>query len=368
MLRSLRLVALFLLVQVAACTDPVVPEYQFETGFLIIEGRMTDRPGTSRVEVRRNAELFGDYTLVPLIDARVSSIDDRGEVVQWALAADEKSYVPPADFVVLPDRTYALSVETLEGELIESEHQALPDRVPLTNLRWQFAQEAYYSEERDRFVPAFTFLVDVDDPAGAGNYYQFRYRTWEMIDVCASCEQSRYRDGECIASPDTRYVTRWDYLCDVPCWIANLGVGRNVFSDNLSDGQLIEGIAAARLDYERPGGLLIEVEQATISGAACEYGQIVENLAKNAGGLNAPLPAPLVGNLRDLSELRTDVLGFVSVEAVTSERLYLDRQSVDGQAISGGQEIFLEPAVPFPPSAPCTGRNRTPERPTGWLD
>ncbi|MBB4078694.1 hypothetical protein GGR28_001307 [Lewinella aquimaris] len=360
------LTCLLLLFGLSACTDPVVPTYRYETGFLLVDGRITDQPGYSQVAIRRNTVLFGQYTLGPVTGAVVSSLDDQGQRTEWVAVDSGGLYVPPNDFVAQPGRTYSLSIATPEGEVVESDPQQLPPAVPFLNPRYRFEQEGYFSTSRNRFVPTFTFLVDVEDPPGEENFYKYRYRTWESIAVCATCRRSRYRNGECIEGPGTNFVNRWDYLCDLPCWISTLGQGSSIMSDALSDGRRMTGVEAGRLDYERPGGLLFEIEQANISRDAYEFGQVVENLSENSGGLNAPLPAPLIGNLRDRSDQRTDVLGFVSVEAVTVDRVYFNRDTVDGTSLPYDGQIILEPVLPSPPAAPCTGGNRTPVRPFGW--
>ena len=351
-----------------ACTDPVAPTYNFRAGFLVVDGRITDQPGYSYVTIDRNVEQFGEYRLVPQAGARVTSQDDRGEVLTWLPSDTVGYYLPPPGFAAEGDRSYTLRIETAEGELIESPPQALPPKVPFRNLRYRFDQEAYYSENRKRFVPAFTFLVDVDDPAGEQNYYQYRFRTWERVDVCMTCRRSRYRNGQCVEEPDTRQVDYWDYLCDVDCWATNIGAGRKIYRDEFSDGSTVTGIEAGRVDFARLGGLLFEVEQANISSRAYDYAEILDNLANNSGGLNAPLPAPLVGNLSDASELGTYVLGFVSVESLTVDRVYFNRGDVAGASLPNPYTVKLEPVVPSPPTAPCEGGNRTSTEPAGWME
>ncbi|MEM9261746.1 MAG: DUF4249 family protein, partial [Bacteroidota bacterium] len=246
--------------------------------------------------------------------------------------------------------------------------EPVPSAVPITNARVKFEQEAYFSTGRNRFIPAFRLLVDLQDPPGERNFYQFRYTTFQTIDVCASCERARWRNGECIAGPDTRFVSRWDYLCDATCWVFSTGADLNIISDEFGEGRLIEGIEAGRFDYDRPGGLLFDVHQYSISQAAFDYNNVLKDLADGAGGLNAPLPAALVGNLTDVSETGTNVLGFVGVAAVANERIFIQRDTFGGTSLPFDGSILLEPVMPTPPVAPCEGTGRTRERPEGWQD
>ncbi len=350
----------------STCTDPVVPVFQFETGFILVEGRITDTPGYSEIRVSRSELLFDNYTLSPELGATVSSISSDGEEVSWEQVGGSSAFRAPEGWVAEAGKSYSLRIITSQGEMVESEPEQLPTSVPMQNVRVEFEQEAYFSTGRNRFIPAFTLLVDVDDPPGEDNFYQYRYTTYEMIDVCASCERSRWRDGVCIAGPGTNFVSRWDYLCDAACWVFSNSQDLNILSDEFSQGQRIEGIPAGRFDYSRPGGLLFDVQQYSTSAAAFAFNSTLKELADGSSGLNAPLPAALIGNLSDLSEKGTPVLGFVSVSSVSTERVYINRESFGGTSLPYDSQIILEPVMPTPPVAPCEGTNRSRIEPEGW--
>jgi len=174
-----------------------------------------------------------------------------------------------------------------------------------------------------------------------------------------------YRNGQCIDGNVPVFVSEYDYLCDVPCWVVNRQAGRNVMSDAFGNGRRIEDVLAGRYDWRRPGGLLLVTQQMTTSRASYEYNSVIEDLAEGGGGLNAPLPAALVGNLTDVSENKTGVLGFVGVGSLNEGRVYINRDTVDGTSLPFNETYDPEPIL-FPPSAPCAGGSRTPARPIGW--
>lgn len=358
--------ALLFLAFVTTCADPVTPVFRFEAGFLLIEGRITDTPDFSEIRVSRNEILFGNYSLVPIPGSIVSSIDNDGQEVMWEPVAGSNAYRAPQGWTAEAGKSYYIRVVTPQGEIVESSPERLPSSVPLLDARVEFEQEAYFSTSRNRFVPAFRLLVDLEDPADEKNFYQFNYSTWQTIEVCASCERARWRDGVCIPGPDTRFVSRWDYLCDAECWVTSQGEGRNVLSDEFVNGNRIENVEAGRYDYDRPGGLLFVLEQYSITEAAFEFGEVLEDLAEGGSGLNAPLPAALVGNLTDISETKTNVLGFVGVAAVNTERVFINRDTIDGESLPYDGSVILEPVMPSPPVAPCEGGTRTRLRPLGW--
>jgi hypothetical protein len=362
-----RLAALSALVAaLGSCVEPVEPAYDYQTGFYLVEGAVTDREGGSEVRVSRSKLEFDIYQLEAVNDAEVVSLDDAGNTVSWSRVNREGIYRPPAGFRGEVGREYRLQIATPEGNLIESAPERLPEPVGFANLRFSFNQEAYFSPGRDRFVPAFTFLVDLDDPAGTDNFYQFRYRTWQFTTICATCNNSVYRNGLCVRTPGSRSVDYYDYECSETCWTRREGNSFRLISDELNPGGDFSGLPVARLDYTGRGGLLLELEQRNLTRSAFAYFQILNDLTEGSAGLNAPLPAPLYGNLIDRSDAAVDVLGYVAATSVSRERVYWNRDRTDGTPLSLPRAPVYEPVNPSPPTAPCEGPNRTTERPAGW--
>ncbi len=348
-----------------SCTDPAVPEYDYANDFLLVDGRIISEPGRSQVKVSRSGIRFGNFRLSPIEGARVVSVDEQaGTEVAWVAQQEAGVYRPPADFLPLTGRSYFLRISTDEGEVVESTPEIILPAVPVTDLRYRFEQEAYYDTELERFVPAFTLLVDLDDPPEEDNFYQFTYRTWERTVICKTCFGSVYRDGNCVQRSGVEY---YDYACDDVCWSIGQSTAISILSDVLTDGGgPLRGVPAGQLVFTGSGGILAEVEVSAISPAALEYLRQLRQLTEGAGGLNAPLPAPLYGNLRDRSPTQTNVLGYVTAAAVSSQRLYWGRDTVPGTPLRAPRVPRYEPLDPSPPSAPCSGPNFTSEQPEGW--
>ncbi|WP_116127338.1 DUF4249 domain-containing protein [Lewinella sp. IMCC34183] len=355
----------FLLFLLQSCVEPVVPEYDYTTGFLLVEGDIVDQPGYSRVALRRSTREFGNYRLDPVTGAAVSSIDGDGREVPWR-ETEAGTYVPPEDFVAQAGQTYHLEASLLSGEHVISEDERLPTAVDLPALRMRFEQEAYYSSEAERFVPAFTLLADVADPAGEDNFYRYTHRSWSQLAICATCYNSVYRNGSCVQTPASRNVPRYDYSCDGTCWAITRGRSVRLLSDALNPDGIFRDVPVARLDYVGSGGLLVEVEQYAITRAAFAYYEVLQDLTEGSSGLNAPLPAPLYGNLRATDDAAPAVLGYVAVSSLATRRLYWNRDAVDGEPLSRPPPPVFEPVSPSPPSAPCAGPNRTATEPEGW--
>lgn len=345
------------------CVEPVVPEYDYQTGFFIVEGTIVDRAGKSSVDIDRSEFKFGRYQLVPVTDASVISRDELDREVTWRSTETPGQYAPDSTFAARPGGSYQLVIATATGELIESTVETVPQVVPITGLRMSFNQEAYFSNDRERFVPAFELLVNFKDPEGEDNFYQYYYQTWSRTSVCATCYGGVYRNGRCMARLGVDY---YDYPCDRVCWATQTGTQFKLHSDALSPGANFRGVPAATIDYVNSGGILAEVQQYAIGRRAHNYYGEVQTLTDGNTGLNAPLPAALYGNLTDRSDRATIVLGYVAAASLSTERLYWNRDTIPGRPLSIRPPVMYEPIFPSPPTAPCAAPGFTPTRPTGW--
>ena len=349
------------------CVDPIEPSYDFETDFILVEGLILDQPGLSEVRITRSEIFLDNYTLVPIEGLRVVSVDEDGNEEEWTRIENTSKYRPAEDFAAETGRAYYLRITTPEGRTIESSPEIMPDPVPIQSAELRFEQEAYFNDNLNRFIPAFRLLVDLQDPPDERNYFQWQFRSFSSLEICASCRRSVYRNGECIETPESRFVNRYDYQCDVACWVETKSSSLNILSDEFSQGRLIENIETGRIDFQQRGGLLTEVQQYSTTKAQFDYNSILKNLSDNSGGLNSTLPANLIGNLKDVNNSDIDVLGFVGSAAVVTNRIYIDRDTTSGAPLPNPNGVpIYEPLIPAPPRAPCEGGSRSRIRPVGW--
>ncbi len=356
------------------CTDPIVPNFQLEAGLYLVEGSIVDQAGESEVRISLSILRNERYRLSAVSGAEVRSIDGDGNEVSWNQVESTSAYRPPATFAGEPGQTYTLRVVTTDGQMFESAPEKMSIPVPIADSRITFSQEAYFSTGRDRFIPAFTLFIDFDDPADQRNFYLIDYRKWETVEVCASCPtRMRFRDGEC---EDWRrnFEERWDYLCETDCWSIRSSDGFELFQDEFSDGNRLNNVKAGQLDFvSGNAGLLFEARLQALSGGAFEYARVLKEVSEGGGGLNAPNPAALVGNIKSVSNPDDIVLGYFSTASVTTHRAFIDRSTVDGTPLPSQFAIMLEPSpmicIPeevCPPLVPCEGPDRTSETPEGW--
>ncbi|MTB53952.1 DUF4249 domain-containing protein [Lewinella sp. W8] len=348
-----------------ACLSPTEPEFRLEEGFYLAEGTiMAGEDSQSEIRIRESDFREIQLRLLPVADATVVSVRDDGRTVSWRLTDEDLgNYRPPEDFRAEAGETWHFEINLPDGTNIISDPETIPPVVPLTGITVRFTQNSTFDESRGRFIPRFEIFLDYDDPAGVENYYQWRYYHWEEIDVCASCNNAVWREGECI--PQDRFIFRFDYLCDPPlCFQLNPGLEVRYGNDELSDGAQVRGLPIGGIEFDQFGLMMVYGEMLSITREAQAYGKVIEDLINANSGLNAPIPAPLNGNVRNANVAGRQALGYLGVASVSRASQLVERNVETGRPLAFDPIVRLE--SPFGPRAPCAGNNRSTTPPPGW--
>ena len=204
-----------------------------------------------------------------------------------------------------------------DGREIESKPEVVSPAVAIDNVTAEFSPEVRYDVGFDRFIPGHSIRLDWKDPPGEDNYYLWKYQTYEPQIVCKTCERGIYRDGKCQDLTAGFIPPYYDYLCDPTCWRIRYGEELPIFDDRLSDGALITGREIAVIPYYRRQDVLVQIQQLSLSETSYEYFKVINDLISDSGGLNAPPPAALFGNLFNPLDPAESVLGQFTASAVS---------------------------------------------------
>ncbi len=360
---------LFSLLPLSSCLDPTRPAFQIEDGFYLAEGRII-AGGESEVRIRESN--FRDVALAfePVTEAVVSAIQENGIRVEWNLTDPIKgSYRPPADFFAEVGQRWHFEIILPDGTMILSDPEIVPEPVAASNLDVRFVQESTFDEGRGRFIPQFELYLDYNDPEERSNHYAFDYTYWEKTFVCISCDNGRYRNGECVTQDgESPFFPGFDYGCDPPdCYTINPGLQTRYGNDELTNGGNVTGVPLGGIEFQAYGGLLVEGQLISISPEAYAYGKVIQDLTEGNAGLNATNPAALIGNVRNVDPTGKEVLGFIGAANFSSVRTYLERTTETGTPLRLDGPPMFEMGPTPPPRAPCDiPGQRTSTKPVGW--
>jgi hypothetical protein len=372
-----------------ACVERVDTAYSLRTDLLVVSGIITDRDQPQTIRLSRSRSRSDSMSVdSPVTQARVEVVVDSTERLPLT-EIEPGLYRMPVGFRGRIGHVYQLRFRTAEGVGYESSAERLNPVPPIGRVYSQFNPAGPKRTADGLPVPANEVFLDFDDPAGVRNFYFWRWRLYEIQGWCATCEQGRYKVRDvgplgagpievlgCVRDTSLNTYNVFDYPCRDLCWDIFYGQNLVIASDVFSNGQRQLGQKIASVPIYQLDPALIVVEQLSLSLNAWRYYKLLTDQAQNSGTLADSPPAPIAGNVRNLTDPNENVIGYFSAAAVAVRTHKLIRRDTPA-ATSLFQGLFKALNGRFPvaeqgrniPSALCVpGRSRTNQLPPGWND
>lgn len=365
----------------AACIDPVSPDFEFGEGLLFVEGFASTDPGASFVTIQISAIEFGVEVVNFVPGARVVMIEETSDT-HVQLTEIQGAYVPPADFFAKAGERWQLDITLQDGRTIRSSVEQVREVVPVTDIKASYNPELIFREASEAYVPGHEIYIDFSDPGDRENFYYWRYRVFENMDSCETCYEGIFRDGKCLGkTPADSFEPYYNYQCQSDCWQIRYPEEIQILDDRFINGLNVQAQAVARLPLYTKEDMVVEIQQMSISPEAFEYYRVLKDLIDNNSGINAPPPAGLVGNLTDTQDDSAFVFGRFTTVAATAAYLFVDRSNIPEDPIESQLRMIREECEVCPPdevcpvecspvtTAPCSEtRFRTSMMPAGWIN
>jgi hypothetical protein len=297
------LILLSVLLILNSCIIQFIPETNEDKELLVVEGLITDQPGVNTVKLSKSLPLGRKNVAKPLKGCIVKIIDDLGQIYILKETVAGTYVTDPAIFRGVTGRQYSLHINTntsynnLNFESFPVEMKPAP---PIDSLYY----EKKTIKEKDDISQAeegCQVYLNTHDPANNCNFYRWEYsETWEF---------------------------RLPY--DVPnkvCWISN-----NSDKINVKNTSVLEQARISRYPLNFISNVTdrlkvkysILVNQYSLNEDEYFYWEKLQNISEQVGGLYDITPAAIPSNVYCLEDPNEKVLGYFSVSAVTSERLFI---------------------------------------------
>ncbi len=336
------------------CVDPVEPIFENEEGLIYIDAFLSTTLGSSFVTVSESVLDFDRLRFNFLNDAEVKyrNVDTNIEV---SLISQENTYVPPSDFTAEEGSVWELSIFLPDGTEYRSSPERISEPVAIADIRATYNPELVFRESKDEFLPGHFISIDLEDPADKDNYYFWRFTSFESLMICKSCPNGILRNGECQENAVFGLDYTADYLCEQDCWQKRYNENIKIFSDEFTNGLQITALPVADVLLYSKENIVVELQQFSLSSEAYEYYKVLKDIVDNNGGLNAPPPAALVGNMFNAQDDNEFVLGRFTAAATTTRSIFIDREDIEELPIEVTRPLELESCFILCDPAQCTG-------------
>ncbi len=276
-MKSIRTTAVFAaaLLTFSACEDKIELDLPEGETLLVVEGWISNEPGPHHVKLSFTAPYFEAADPPPATGADVTLSDSEGEVFLLEETAPGVYTFPDSGRV---GRSYILDISLPDGEQYTTAPELLRAPVPILDIYWEVDPDGpseFLEQDEDQI---YAVLIDTFEPPGRGDNYR-----WRVI------VNGRFKND--------------------PFDIA-------VTNDDFVDGSMIVGFSPIN-ELFREGDTVTVVQQ-RISRHALEFLQLVQQQTAFVGSPFDTPPAPIRGNVNNLSNPDKRSLGFFG--AVGSDR------------------------------------------------
>jgi hypothetical protein len=374
MINKLKILQFLVLLLLNSCIAQFIPQIEEENELLVVQGLLTDQPGTVSVRLSTSLPIGGESEAKPLTGCLVSITDDMGSNLVLEESLPGIYTTPYPGFV---GRTYKLHIKTT-GPGSKTSYESLPVKMKqVSSIDSLYYEKKIVAEANgfDKGIQECQIYLDTHDPDNNCRYYRWEYsETWVLR-----------------------------LLFDVPnqtCWISNnsknifLGNTINIKEDRIS--RLPVTYISNQTDRLRTKYSIL-VNQYSLNEDEYSYWEKLQKFIEQSGGLYDLIPSSVPGNIKCIEYPEDKVLGYFSVSALASKRIYIkdkfegivdDYADCISDTLIGDKGIqglgisvwtlFDTPAVPFSSPririlthkegcADCTLRGTT-QKPDFWID
>jgi hypothetical protein len=297
--------SLFLLI-VGGCITEFVPHTDEDPDLLVVEGLITDQPEAYTVRLSRSMPLGKAATIKPLKGCTISITDDLGNTYHLSESSTAGTYLTDkATFRGVVGRKYTLHINTNNSTSTRHTYESMP-----MELRAVPAIDSLYYEK--------VIIQEKTEDTAPEDGCQVYLNTHDSQEKCKF-----YRWD---------YVETWKFQLPyfVPnqtCWISSNSNEINIKNTSVLSVDKVTRYPLKFISNETDRldvRYSILVNQYSLNEDEFTYWEKLQNISEDIGGLYDIIPSTIPGNMLCVEDPAEQVLGYFSVSARTSKRIYID--------------------------------------------
>jgi hypothetical protein len=295
-----------ILLLAGSCITKFLPETDENKESLVVEGMITDQPGINVIKLSKSVPLSSYGSVDPYRNCTVTIGDNAGNYYGLIEKTPGIYVTDSTAFRGVTGRKYKLMIRTNHNEgpdfTYESLWMELKPVPPIDSLYYEkvtITEPAPYIRKEE----VCQVYLDTHDPDGICQFYRWDFtETWIIqIPYAVVVKNKCWKTENSLdIKVKTTSVLTEDRVSRYPVnFITNK-------TDRLS------------VRYS------MLVNQYSLNEDEFNYWSKLQNVHEDIGGLYDVTPAYIQGNIKCLEDLSKQVLGYFSVSAITSERIYVD--------------------------------------------
>jgi hypothetical protein len=293
-------ILLLILLFINSCIVQYIPKTNEEEALLVVEGQITDQPGINTIKLLKSQPLWSRNISKPLKGCKVWISDEIGQINSLKETTDGTYVTDPTTFQGVIGKYYTLHIKTTNDTLNHS-YESLPMEMKAVPPIDSMYYEKNVSQVWPRTVEGCQIYLDTHDPSNNCKFYKWEYsETWE-------------------------FHLPFDVQNKV-CWITNNSneiVIKNasfISENSILRHQVISipnPIDRLSVKYS------LLVKQYSLNEEEYLYWERLKNTIDQVGGLYDMVPTVIPNNVFCLNHPDEKILGYFSVSAVKSKRIFI---------------------------------------------
>jgi len=295
------LISLILLIN--SCIVQFIPEIDEDKELLVVEGLITDQPEAYSVKLSKSLPLGRKNVAKPVKGCIVKISDDLDQVYTLKESVPGTYVTDPIKFKGKIGRKYTLHISTNTTNY-NLNYESLPmEMKPVPEIDSLYYEKKTIKEKDDisQAVEGCQVYLNTHDPANNCKFYRWEYsETWEF---------------------------RLPYdVTNNKCWLSDNSDRINVkntsvFEEDRINRYPLNFISNVTDRLKVKYSML--VNQYSLNEDEYMYWEKLQNVSEHVGGLYDITPAAIPSNIYCIDDPNDKVLGYFSVSAVTSKRIFI---------------------------------------------
>jgi len=294
---------LFILaLSLSSCISQFIPQTKEVKEFLVIEGLITDKTDVNSIKLSNSTLLGTTNKANPVTGCTVSVTDNLGSIVNFT-EVSPGNYIPSSSFQGIIGRFYVLHV-TRYSESNALNYESVPMELkPVPQIDSVFYEKVIIDPGSNVSPPkdGCQIYLSTHDAENNCKFYRWEYdETWQI---------------------EIPFI-----VPNKHCWVTEKSKTINIKNTtSLTEDKIlrypINYISNQTDRLSRTYSIL--VTQYSLNEDEYLYWEKLQNTAEQVGGLYDMIPASIPSNIYCTSDPAEKVLGFFSVSATSSKRIFL---------------------------------------------
>lgn len=308
----------FLVLLPTACVEEFQIESQSYDQLLVVDGSISDRPGTHEIRISYTVPIDSEADNNPVTGAEVWVEDNLSNRTDF-IEANNGIYRSPIGFAGVRGRSYSLFITTEDGRQYQSTPQLLVASPEISKVYNRF--EVISGNETEEALPGAQFFIDVDDAAESTQFYRYEWNDTHQVIVPYT---KNYHATLQISGDYT--ITSFDE--EVKECYRERKFNELILATSAGNvsGQLKEVPIkfSPSNDFDVTTAYSIEITQRAISAEAYSFYRKLELFNESNGSLFDKQQGMIVGNIVSRDNPNEKVLGYFEVSGETTRRVFLE--------------------------------------------